>query len=252
MSAVPWGIPAMPAGFASPSWGIGIRQGSGVPSDASGNLGDRYFDTTAQRWYLKRWVANREGVGDKIIFPINLFPSVGDFDFEMLVRMDIVQAIQMMFAATSPSASDTFNFRTESTTGKISGSLRTAASLSQYFILDPASRVDAGWIKIGMRRVGFVFSLLINGLVVVSNASTSAWSPVTTNPGTAVLTTTSGATESLKACNVKLTGPGGSIIAPLNEGAGTTITNQAGANGTLTDGTPTNFWYQAWVPMDLL
>ena len=62
--------------------------GDGVPPDSFGALGDVAYSTTLGRWYEKRWVGNREGTGDGILFPINLFPSVGDFDLSVRLRFD--------------------------------------------------------------------------------------------------------------------------------------------------------------------
>lgn len=231
--------------------GVGGLSGSGVPADALGNLGDRYYDTAAGRWYLKRWVANREGAGDSILFPINLFPSVGDFEFSVMARRDNVPNGGIRLASSNPNGSNAFGFAIGSGSTQHSMLLRSSAGTPQSTAV--ATSTDTLWHLLGAKRIGLALTVQVDGVNVgTSVADTSAWSPLLTETGTRCLYTPDTASLSIKCCNLRLTGPGGSIIAPLNEGAGTTITNQAGANGTLIDGTPTNFWYQAWVPMDLL
>lgn len=246
-----WGIPVPSQVPKSGSgWGMTVRSGSGIPSDALGNLGDRYFDTTAQRWYLKRWVGNREGSGDGILFPVNLFPSVGNFDFSMLVRRDNVPDGQLIFAASSPDIFSAFNFRLDVGVQAHSVSLRSSAGASQYFLSSPST--DTQWHKLGCGRVGSALYISTDNNVNSIVADTSSWSPSLTQSGTRVLSTTNSASLSIKACNVKLTAPGGAITAALDDGAGSMISNATGPNGTLTDASPTNFWYVSWVPMDLL
>lgn len=225
--------------------------GSGIPADALGNLGDRYFDTAAQRWYLKRWVANREGVGDSILFPINLFPSVGDFEFSTLVRRDNQIDDFFLFGATSPDGGKVFHFRIDPT-NKPQILLRNGADSAAQYVVTSSSAIDGNWRRIGAKRVGSALTLTVDGSIVGTIADTSGWTPSLTQTGTYILRANASSAVPIKSCEVKFTGPGGSIIAPFNEGTGTTISNQAGANGTLTDETPMNFWYQAWVPMDLL
>ena len=224
------------------------HQMPGVPGDALGNLGDRYFDTTAQRWYLKRWVANREGVGDSILFPINLFPSVGDFDFSVRVRRGNLQDGSLRIYST-PANSIGAIFLIPSSSQFHSALLFSSDQTQQYAL--NSSDYNADWHTIGARRVSNALHTLVDGVIVSTIADTSGWSPDISTPSTRCLFTANTASLSIKCCDLRLIGPGGSIIAPLNEGAGTTITNRAGANGTLTDGTPTNFWVQTWVPMDL-
>lgn len=232
-------------------WGEYQLQGNGVPNDATGKLGDTYLNVADNRLYLKRWVANREGAGDKIIFPINLFPTVGDFDFSVVVRRDNQIDDYFAFATTSPDQLKTMQFRINPQ-NKIELILRESVGGAAQFIATASSSIDGSWRKIGTKRVGSVATVSVDNVVVGTISDSSAWSPSISQTGTFALKAHSASAISIKCYNLNLTGPGGKIISPLNEGTGTTITNQAGANGTLTDGTPTNFWYQAWVPMDLL
>ena len=59
----------------------------GVPADALGNLGDRYYDTTAGRWYLKRWVANFSGPDSVSVAGIPII-GANNWTFEALIWLD--------------------------------------------------------------------------------------------------------------------------------------------------------------------
>jgi len=229
--------------------GYGGWDGTGSPPDSLGNLGDVAYSTTLSTWYEKRWVGNREGVGDGILFPINLFPSVGDFDFECMVRRDSVPNGRAFLVASSPDVNNAFHFRIENGATIHDISLRSSAGVNQY--LTSGNSTDTAWHKLGARRVGNVLTALVDGVVASTVPGTSGWTPALTQTGTSVFSSVrSTASTSIKACNFRLTAPGGTITARLDEGAGTVITNTTGPNGTLTDASPTNFWYQAWVPME--
>lgn len=223
--------------------------GPGAPPDSFGALGDYYYDTTADRWYLKRWVANREGDGDGILFPINLFPSVGDFSFEALLRSSLTQRVNL--ADSKPTASRNVGIAIGANYA-ITTTLRNSSGAVQYSTTSTTTTWVDGWVPVKVTRISGAVEISVNGTVVGSIASTPAWSPSLVEASTGILAQLDFSAGPLKACNIKYTCPGGSIIATLNEGSGTVITNQAGANGTLTDGTPANFWYQSWVPTDLL
>lgn len=231
--------------------GLGLRawiarvSSDTVPPDASGVIGDVTFVTSESLWYEKRWVANREGAGDSILFPINLLPSVGDFDFSVRVRFDNpVNASFITLASGDPwGANSNYNFSVPSPTLP---SINFRGTSPVY----GTTVSSTAWVTIRATGVAGVVKIYQNG--VETGSGTSAGQTIVANTGARCLWSPDGAlAQSIKACDIRLTGPGGSIIAPLNEGTGTVITNQAGANGTLTDGSPTNFWYAAWVPMDV-
>lgn len=231
-------------------WGEYQLQGNGVPNDATGKLGDTYLNVADNRLYLKRWVANREGSGDSILFPINLFPSVGDFDISMLTRLDNTPDSRLWLVAAAPGEYSVFNLYYEGGQTIHNCILRkfdTSAQFSQG-----SSVTNNAWHRVGARRIDGTLIVYRDNTNFISGINTSAWDPSLVQTGTYILKTPQSLSLSMKACDIKITSPGGKIISPLNEGTGTTITNQAGANGTLTDGTPANFWYQSWVPMDLL
>jgi hypothetical protein len=186
-------------------------------------------------------------VGDGILFPINLFPSVGDFDFECMVRRDNVPDGRLLLATSSPDANNAFQMMIENASTAHSMALRRNSDLAiQYNAISTAT--DTAWHKLGARRVGNVLTALVDGVVTATIADTSAWAPSLVQTGTRILATLSTASLSIKACNFRLSAPGGTITARLDEGAGTTISNSTGANGVLTDASPANFWYAAWVP----
>jgi hypothetical protein len=187
-------------------------------------------------------------MGDSILFPINLFPSVGDFDFECMVRRDNLQDGGLRLVSPDPSRDTSAQMFIGAGQNYHQISLNSSASVFQYGI--SSSGTDTAWHKLGAQRVGGVLTTLVDEVITNTLASTPAWTPSTTQTGTQCLFTANTASLSIKCCDLRLTGPGGSIIAPLDEGTGTTINNQSGANGTLTDGSPTNFWYAAWVPLD--
>jgi hypothetical protein len=216
-----------------------------LPDDAVGALGDGvYFNGVV---YRKRWVGNREGVGDGILFPINLFPSVGNFDFECMIRLDTAIDDYLLLATSSPDVNSAIHFRINGSTGRQETILRSSAGIAQHLTLS-STNIPSTWSALRTTRVGNAVTSYLNGVAVAFTADTSGWSPSLTQTGTSILRALSTSSISIKACNFRLTAPGGTITARLDEGAGTTINNSTGANGTLTDASPANFWHQSWVP----
>jgi len=213
-----------------------------LPDDAVGALGDGvYFSGQV---YRKRWVGNREGIGDGILFPINLFPSVGDFDFNCMVRLDNMQNGRLYLVGVVPNSTCAeMNLDSGLTSHNLA--LRASGGSPQYNAVSTGT--DTAWHKLGARRVGNVLTTLVDGVVTATVADTSGWTPLLSTT-TTILSSPNTASLSIKACNFRLSAPGGTITARLDEGAGTVINNSTGANGTLTDASPANFWYQSWVP----
>lgn len=218
------------------------RSVGAVPSDDVGAIGDVVRVSGVR--YTKRWVGNREGVGDGILFPINLFPSVGDFDFECMVRRDNAPNGRLYLVGVIPNSTCAeMNIDTGLTYHNMI--LRASGGTAQYNAISTGT--DTAWHKLGARRVGNVLTTLVDAVVTGTISDTSGWTP-SLSTTTSILSSPTTASLSIKACNFRLTGPGGTITARLDEGAGTVITNSTGANGTLTDASPANFWYAAWVP----
>lgn len=244
-----WGINAAPPVNGTTGWGRQIASGSGIPLDASGNLGDRYYDITASRWYLKRWVGNFSGI-DTIVGPA-ILGVVQNQEFSMECMLKADPSITIYRHVVSNAAST------------IAGMLNiginspaTSFGSDHYGFEGPiiTSSLDV-WHKLeytGMHNgTSWVETVTVDG---VSNSKTAvgAFSVGTT-------TLVGGLATSVRAwlgkiCNVRLSGNGKILNWKIDEGSGIAISDASGNgnNGTLTDGAPTDFWYQAWVPMDLL
>ena len=214
---------------------------AGVPPDTDGSIGDKAIDTTTKIVYKKRGVANREGAGDSILFPINLFPSVGDFDFSVRVRTSLPITPRLTIASSDPWPLESFNI--DPTDILVLSFPGASTAFGGGVAIS-----DGKWHTLRGSMYGGMLRIFVDG--VQNTSSSSAGATGSARTGMRCLWSPDGSqSQSIKCCDLRLTGPGGSIIAPLDEGTGTTITNQAGANGTLTDGSPTNFWYAAWVPL---
>ena len=211
-----------------------------LPDDAVGALGDGvYF---GGRVYRKRWVGNREGMGDGILFPVNLFPSVGDFDLSVRLRFDNpINSSFLALASGDPwGASSNFAFTIPTPTLP---AFNVRGGSPVYGATAPLS----SWVTMRVTGVSGVIKIYQDGVETASGST--AGQTIAANTGTRCLWSPDGSLgQSIKACDYRLVGPGGTITARLDEGAGTTITNSTGANGTLTDASPANFWYAAWVP----
>lgn len=228
---------------------IAQSSGSGIPADALGNLGDRYFDTAASRWYLKRWVGNFSGVdyvsiasmgaGTGIVVASCLFYSDG-----------VADGIERRVISNADAGTG-FRFSILNCTPKPLISGIGGVGFTEGFV---GSAIPIGWHRVSMTfRVGGV-DVYIDGVSVGFLNAPS----VTSGPslaGSRELRLGRESIENFKGCDFSVSIDGAAFTKlPTSEGAGTSIKDVSGAgrNGTLTDGSPTNFWYQAWVPMDLM
>lgn len=245
-----WGIPVPSRVPVSGSgWGWVIRSGSGVPADALGNLGDRYFDTAAQRWYLKRWVGNFAGI-DYINGP-SLGSGDGVVDLTMLVYYDGNSTNQRLIGNTVNAS----GFRMGMWSGKLHPLIGGVGSIG-YAEGDVGTTLSVGWHKIrGYYRAGGV-DCYVDGSLVGSLAAASAPGANLAGSRTVAIGDFGvDSTMSFKAANVSISAGGATKGQwSISEGAGATIVDSSGAgnNGVLSDNSPATFWLQTWVPMDLL
>lgn len=220
----------------------GALSGSGVPADALGNLGDRYYDTAAGRWYLKRWVGNFNN--DRCVLNDILFGGNADWDLSFLVNGLNVGVDQRFVGQQLTGGAGT-------TLITASGSIAFCAI---WGFVNPAiiiNAMDSTWHKLRFRRTGNFFESWKDGVPGSSGTNTNATVAAT------LLVFGDGAGgpgSTSKMANFSITGYGKSLRWNFDEGSGLVATDSSGGgrNGKITDNAPTNFWLQAWVPMDLL
>lgn len=223
--------------------------GSGVPADALGNLGDRYFDTAAQRWYLKRWVANFSGPDSVSVAGIPII-GANNWTFEALIWLD-------------PSTTDWSTIFSGSDVAAHGSTMLRAQSnnriTTDYYGYQGAF-VDIGrksaWYKVIASGTYDGATLADSVSIVGVGTKNSSVTRSDRLPGNGLhLGPPSGGTQFVgRMCNVKASGSGYVLHLPIDDGAGTAVRDVSGGNhqGTVTDGSPTTFWIQSWVPMDLL
>ena len=238
-----WGIPVpdrVPAGGLG--WGRALLSGSGVPADALGNLGDRYYDTATGRWYLKRWVGNFDG--SDVAIPSSEPPLGSGF---------IARAVFKTQAAMGSSGLVDIMGR------ELSFKLRTSASYLSLLLGTGAgwgfnsstifNLFDSTWyrVEIDTLTVPGTLKIKLNGTEILNVAHGTAIGPSASGFRIGTVTNPS---------NIRPTALvefGGSRWA-MGEGFGTTLVDSSGLgrNCTVTDAIPATFWAQTWVPMDLL
>lgn len=223
--------------------------GYGVPADGLGNLGDRYYDIGAGRWYLKRWVGNFSGFD--YVSVQSMGTGAGIVVASCLFYCDgVIDGVERRVISNTDSGT---GFRLSVMNCKpralISGP--RGAGFTENMV---GSEMSIGWHKISMTfRVGGV-DVYVDGIKTgVLNA------PGVTNgaslSGGRELHIGRQLTENFKGSNffVSIDGVTFSSLTS-NEGEGLILKDSSffRRDGVLNDGSPENFWYQSWVPMDLL
>lgn len=221
--------------------------GVGIPVDALGSLGDRYFDTAAGRWYLKRWVGYFNGFDQALpqtepdltseLFVAATFKTAESFargyidilgrEMSFKVRTDMDGVLQLLLGNGS-------------SWGSINGNVVStiaALSTSTWYRLSIDAKSHPGSVIATVNgEIAFdaPFSLTIGGSAVnkfrIGGVTDSPWSrPI---------------------CNVLYCGSRWDI----DDGSGYTLRDSSGRRNdcVVSDEAPTGFWLQTWVPMDLL
>lgn len=226
---------------------ISQSSGSGIPSDALGSLGDRYFDTVAQRWYLKRWVGQFSGT-DRVEGAAFALSGSAPLRYDIRIKKFSSGTLldQLVSNGITPNGmrivtDDTYMYIGINSTG---------------YTYAHGGLVIGKWLNISVTADGKNIKVFINGEQKFSVVDTTI--PLLYGSGWVRAGDRSGSETSLHLCGgISVTQLDTSIKLldwRFDAGSGTTIrdTSPSANNGTLTDGTPTNFWYQSWVPMDLL
>lgn len=218
--------------------------GYGIPADGLGNLGDRYYDIGARRWYLKRWVGNFSGF-DYLTVAKSIIGASGDFQLSATMKLSssVGSSNPTIFGSGASPTNTLVLIRPNSKVALRLARLGTAdvGNLAVY--------PGATWFNLVMYRTGATIGFKINSL------DTPTVDPANYVAGTM---TTLGQTidniDPFIACNFKGVGQGNAFNIPIDDGSGVTArdTSGNGNDGTVTDGSPATFWLQSWVPMDLL
>ena len=229
-------------------WGSYQLKGNGVPNDASGKLGDTYLNVADNRMYFKRWVGNFSGI-DTVVGPA-ILGVVQNQEFSM----------DCMFKADP--AITTFKFVVSNNANQTSGMVNVGVN-------SPVTKFGSDHYGIGGQFVSGVSIDSWHSLKYTGIHNGTSWIETVTVDGISQSGSTSGGfvagtTTRLggleirqwlgKICNVRLVGNGKILNWKIDEGSGTFISDASGNgnNGTLTDSSPTTFWSQSWVPMDLI
>lgn len=217
--------------------------GYGIPADGLGNLGDRYYDIGAGRWYLKRWVGNF--INDTAICQTPVIGGNVDWEASFLFNaMPGVNNQRFIGQNNSNYIAGEFNVDQLTTTATM------RVGLSGGVALIKANALDGNWHKVEIwrrsRKLGFAF----DGTLVANDTTIrTTLDAVNLCFGTG----TSGGRSTMKCCNFLGSREGIETRILFDEGSGAIANDSIGNNnGVITDGTPISFWYQSWVPMDLL
>lgn len=222
--------------------------GSGVPADALGNLGDRYYDTTAQRWYLKRWVGNFSGTApyDNIFLNKPIIGGGTAWALSFLFKATVGGNYQRLFGTSQTVTYGNTQITQSGTTAGIAiGSMNYGDEVTS------ANRFDGVWHSVSATYNGSsAYSITVDGVTVSAARKYAAIVATKFYAGNSDLDPSFVG----QMCKIYGTGYGNTLKWNVNEGSGTVINDASGNgnNGTLSDGSPTTFWIQAWVPMDLL
>ena len=257
MGMAPWQLGrGVVGGFSKPR-----LIGSGVPSDSLGELGNYYYDSSANRWYLKRWVANPKGL-DTITVMAPSFVVAEAHSVELLFRVQggyvASQFKPRLYRCLTSSAQPVEHFLLNGPTPMHEVYAEVCSDTSGNTNLICGKVVtDGSWHKYRIQRIGDVFATYTDG-VLSQQKTLSGWTCGTYVPDRMVFGDAYGipaGQTGLQIANIVVT----NTSAPrctlrLDEGSGTVAydTSGAGNNGTIADNTPATFWQAAWVPMDLL
>lgn len=217
--------------------------GSGIPADALGNLGDRYFDTTAQMWYLKRWVGNFRGI-DRVEGM-----ALASSGTTAPLRFDVV-------ASRNGAANNLIGNGTTSAGARLVVSQTNIVAANDAIVASGVNTVPNGiFAKFSLIVDGTILSAQINGVQAGGTASGNAnlyglgWMRSGDRSGS------EGQDFKLASAKaVRLDTMQTLLDWRYDDGSGITIRDYSpqANNGTLTDSTPTGFWLATWVPMNLL
>ena len=226
--------------------GSALLSGSGVPSDALGNLGDLYLDTSTGRRYLKRWVGNFDGA-DSVSAPGPI--CANDCDW----TIDIVA----FFASASATYGSVLQFNMPSPlTGGLSvqrnGNANTIAFINPgvgAVLSTTAQVVNNAWHKLSFRKTAATREIVVDGVSASGSASSSV------APDAFVLGKGGNAQSVIgKVASLRVTSQVSNLLWGFSEGCGESVADATGNGnvGTVSDGSPASFWLLTWVPMDLL
>ena len=244
MGMAPWQLGrGVVGGFSKPR-----LIGSGVPSDSLGELGNYYYDSSANRWYLKRWCGRQSGVSDVVAIPKAIRTSYGDFYLKFLINASASTGKQDIFvdgyAGTWNGFRAHINIGTAGSPYTIRASLRNTSG--EQFGVSSSAIASYVWTKVEISVAAGVLSIIVNSGTPMSVAC-DGWTPSNAN-ASRFFTTNSNSI-------IMIADAVSSIFSlPYSDGSGTTVRDASGNgnNGTLSDEAPTDFWAASWVPMDLL
>lgn len=240
MGMAPWQLGrGVVGGFSKPR-----LIGSGVPSDSLGELGNYYYDSSANRWYLKRWVVQDiSGFTDLVTFPV---PATHN---------GLAAPFSIEFVAYNTYTTNSNMIKS----GRLEVNSRSVALNAIYIELKndgggvqttcDAAAPGLAWNKI---RVAYDatngLSVYVNG-VSVAAVPTPTWNVTTPATNVVVLSPVGG--YGSKYCSLSVSDINGKKIdAPLDDGSGLIARNLSwGGDGVLTTA---GVWAASWVPMDLL
>lgn len=242
-----WGskVPSRVAQSAGPGWGRQILTGSGAPADALGNLSDRYYDTVAQRYYIKRYVGNFNN--DNVLINTPFIGGDTDWRLSFLLAAPLGTGNQRFVGQSMGSyvaneiTVDQFTTNPQIRFGQTSGASVIAAG-----------GVDGLWHRVDVSRAGTTHAMSVDGVFI---GTMTIGTGILVVPTQFVVGNGTGGTYAVcKIANLTATRGANRINLPFDDGTGTAVRDISGNGntGTLTDGTPATFWLQTWVPEDLL
>lgn len=233
--------------------------GPGEPPDSFGALGDYYYDTTADRWYLKRWVGNPRG---QDIITVNA-PAAAlkeEHSVEFLFRTQgayTASAFKPFLYRNGISASQaSYQILLNGPASPLYEIYAEGLGVGSYNVFGKAV-FDGAWHAVKGVIEGTSYKLFIDGVQTGPTQSLASFTPAYTATKMFFGDISGlGANQTgLQMANIKVIRQGSPVCTlALDDGTGLTAADSSGAgnNGVITDNAPTTFWYQAWVPTDLL
>ena len=217
--------------------------GYGIPDDGLGNLGDRYYDIGAGRWYLKRWVGNF--INDTAICPTPVIGGNDDWEATVIFKANI-GAVNQRFIAQNNSSYTAGEYNMDQLTSTTTLRIGSTGGFSLFY----DNLLDGTWKKIKLWRRSGLHGAEIGGVVKQTSNSITLLSPVNLSFGTG----TGGGRSTMSIAGFRGSRLGVDTLLSFEEGTGSVVIDRSnnGNNAIVSDGTPTTFWAQAWVPMDLL
>ena len=237
MGMAPWQLGrGVVGGFSKPR-----LIGSGVPSDSLGELGNYYYDSSANRWYLKRWVGNFDGTD--VALPSSE-PPIGSY---FIARAVFKTQASMGSSSRVDIMGRELSFKLRTSANYLSLLLGTGSAWN--FNSELVGLSDLTWYRVEVDTLTELGRLKINlngtEIMNVVHGKAVGASESKFRIGTVTNSTVSRPIAFAEYCGSRWR---------INEGSGTVLADESGLGRpcSVGDAAPTTFWAQAWVPMDLL